>query len=238
MKLFEILKKIFINPLGIDVVKYPNRDLRRRKNLLGYFKINKVLDVGANAGQYAQEIKSLGYKGEIISFEPISETYKKLKIKANRDIKWSTYNFALGNKNQEVSINISKNSYSSSIMNIKQNHIESAPESKYISKETISVKKLDSIYNTLTTNTDIVFLKIDVQGFEKNVLDGAADSLSKIKGIQLEMALTELYEGETLFEKMVIFLNEKGFRLYSLENGFYNPLTGQLLQVDGIFFKN
>ena len=80
-------------------------------------------------------------------------------------------------------------------------------------------------------------LKIDVQGFEKKVLAGAEASLQKIKIIQLEMSLVPLYQNEWLFHEVLEYLTQKGFQLYSLENGFFNKETGQLLQADGIFIN-
>ena len=89
----------------------------------------------------------------------------------------------------------------------------------------------------IINKTDCVLLKIDVQGFEKEVLEGAKNVLEHIKGVQLEMSIEELYMGETLFGEMYDFITKKGFKLHSVENGFYNEKTGKLLQLDGIFFK-
>jgi hypothetical protein len=80
-------------------------------------------------------------------------------------------------------------------------------------------------------------LKIDTQGFEKQVIDGAANSLKHITGIQLEMSLLELYSGEMLFSEMINYIQDRGFSLYSLENGYVETSTSRLLQVDGIFFR-
>jgi len=237
VNIVNTIKKI-VNPFKIDINKYPNADLRRRKKLLKHFRINKILDVGANIGQYAELTRKLGFNGEIISFEPLTIAYKQLALNALKDKKWQTHNFALGNKEEEVIINISKNLYSSSILDITPNHVDNASESNYIDKEEIQVKKLDELYNDLVCDDDIVFLKLDVQGFEKNVIEGAEKILHRIKGVQLEMSIIELYKGEVLFLEMINLLKKEGFRLYSLENGFYNNDTGQLLQVDGIFFRD
>ena len=80
-------------------------------------------------------------------------------------------------------------------------------------------------------------LKIDTQGYEKNVIDGATKSLGSIKVIQLEMSILPLYENEMLYVDMINYLDKKGFQLFSLENGFSDQHTGQLLQVDGIFVQ-
>jgi len=230
--------KRIINPLNIDIVRYPNVDLRRRRKLFRHYGINKVLDVGANTGQYAQLIRKLGFNGKIISFEPLKSSFNELEKKASKDNNWTALNYGLGSKEEERILNISKNSYSSSILEITSKHVENAPLSSYFKKEIIKISTIDNLYEDLVSKDDIILLKIDVQGFEKEVLEGTKQSLSKIKGLQVEMSITELYKGEMLFMEMINFLKSNGFELKSLENGFYNDKTGQLLQVDGIFFRD
>ena len=116
-------------------------------------------------------------------------------------------------------------------------HIISAPESEYIAKEKIQIKKMDSIFHLFFEDGDNIMLKIDTQGYEKNVLLGAQDVLSNIKIIQVEMSVVPLYENEILFIEMINFLDSKGFELFSLENGFSDEKTGKLLQLDGIFIN-
>lgn len=236
MKLNSYIKSI-INSFNIDIVKYPNSDLRRRRKLLENHNINLIIDVGANSGQYALQNFNNGFKGHIISFEPVSKVYADLKKKIYKNKNWTAYNFGLGEKEEELPINISENTYSSSILDIMPSHVNGAPESKYIHKETINIKTLDSVFNSIVKEKENVLLKLDVQGYEKQVLDGATASLNKIKGIQIEMSIQELYKNEILFDEMILFLKKKGFNLSSLENGFYNKNNGELLQVDGIFFK-
>ena len=237
MNLVDFIKGM-INPLKIDIIKYPNADLRRRKKLFAHFKITKIIDVGANRGQYAMLIRKLGFTGKIISFEPLSKAYSLLTQNSSKDKNWDIYNYGLGDKNEELTINVSENSASSSILEIMSHHTDSAPASAYVGQEKIKIKTLDGIYHDLVKKDEIILLKIDVQGFEKNVIDGAKNVLQKITGVQLEMSLIELYSGELLFMEMITLLNSYGFKLHSLENGFYDSKTGQLLQVDGIFFRD
>jgi len=227
-----LLKKI-----GIQINRYPDSDSKRLIKLINHFGINKIFDVGANIGGYSLFMKELGFKGEIVSFEPSSNAFKKLKLNSKADKKWILENFALGNEEGEIMMNISENSVSSSILDMLPAHVESAPFSKYISKEKIKICKLDSIFNNYYKEGDRIFLKIDAQGFEKNVLEGAEKSLIKINGIQLEMSLVSLYKGDTLFEEMIAYLKLRGFKIYSLEPGFSHPTSGQLLQMDGIFYR-
>ena len=103
MKIIKVLNKF-----GIDIKRYPSRDLRRRKLLLDEFEITDIIDVGANFGQYGIETRSIGFRGNIYSFEPLSYAYKKLKKTSKNDNKWQVNNFALGNVPEQKSINISK----------------------------------------------------------------------------------------------------------------------------------
>ncbi len=236
MKIVNLINKS-LTKIGAQLVRYPDHDLKRRMNLLKHYRINKVFDVGANIGSYANTLRKLGYHGDIISIEPLTAVYNILQNNAQKDVKWKTINIALGSKDEETYINIAGNSDSSSLLEMLPEHISSAPKSSYIGKEKITVRKLDTIISNYYNEDDRIFLKIDTQGFEKEVLDGSIESLSKIIGLQVEMSLIHLYNDGILYLEMIEFLKTKGFRLLSLENVFSNSETGQLLQVDGIFFR-
>lgn len=236
MIIVNVLNK-YLTKVGAKLERYPADDLKRRMMLLHHFKINKVLDVGAYHGEYAMKLRELGFDDKIISFEPLSKTYRVLKNSADKFRNWEVVNIALGDKDEEAYINVAGNMASSSLLDMLPSHAEADPESLYTGKEKIKVCKLDSILNEYYEKGDNIYLKIDTQGFEKQVLDGAKESLNKIKGIQLEMSIISLYNGEMLFSEMIELLKGKGFNLYSLENGFTEPKTGRLLQVDGIFFN-
>ena len=236
MKLAQLLNK-FLQIYGVELKRYPDNDLTRRMKLLNYAGISTIFDVGANTGQYAMLMRQLGFKGSIVSFEPLSEAFKVLENNARHDKNWSVSNMAIGNTDGETFINVSANSYSSSILDMLPSHIKSAPESAYIKKENVKIAKIDSIIDDYSSGRDDLFLKIDTQGFEKNVIDGARNSLHRIKGVQMEMSLVPLYEGELLCFDMIEYMENMGFKLYSLESGFFDQESGRLLQIDGIFFK-
>lgn len=223
--------------MGIQIKKYPDSDHARRMKMVNYYRIDTLFDIGANAGQYALKMRELGYKNRIISFEPLSSAFKVLKENSSKDDNWIINNYAVGDQNCKTLINVAGNSYSSSILNMLPNHIENAPNSMYVSQEKIDIKKLDTIFNSFCNQEEKVMLKIDTQGYEKNVIDGAIESLKKIEIIQLEMSIAPLYENEILLVEMIEYLRKIGFMVFSFENGFSNPITGQLLQVDGIFVK-
>jgi len=234
----NFIKKI-LKKSGYQLKRYPDydNDLLRRMKIVNHFNIDTLFDIGANKGQYALNMRELGYCNKIISFEPLKEAFKELKNAAVKDEKWIVNNYALGSENSTSVINVAGNSYSSSILTMLPKHIESAPESRFVGQEEIEIKKLDSIFSLFCDNKNSVMIKIDTQGYEKNVIDGALESLKTIRIIQLEMSIIPLYEKEMLFDEMIKYLDNKGFSLFSLENGFSDLTTGQLLQVDGIFIN-
>jgi len=116
-------------------------------------------------------------------------------------------------------------------------HEELAPNSKYVGRESIQIKTLDSVLHAVRSEDQNIYLKIDAQGFEKNILDGAENVLRFIDTIQLEMSLLPLYEGDILFHDMCRNLHQQGYRMVAIEPGFSDEQSGQLIQCDGIFHR-
>lgn len=239
MSLLHIVRKM-LRTLGVDLVRYSHTShpAARKMHFMNATDINLVLDVGANIGQYAFEIRSAGYTGKIVSFEPLSEAYVVLDSKVKKDINWSAYNIAMGDEDGSADINISQNLHSSSFLNMLSKHCAVAPESKYLNKEQVTIKKVDSIIDDISRLEDRIFLKIDAQGFEKKVLNGAMGSFDRIEMILIEVALVPLYEGETLFFEMNDFLYKFGYCLVAIDPPeFVDPVTGEILQVNATYRK-
>jgi FkbM family methyltransferase len=230
------MARILIN-MEIPVLKYFKPDWLRRSQILKYHGIDLLFDVGANAGQYGEMSRVLGYKGKIVSFEPVTDAYKRLEKASAKDSKWIINRYALGDIAGKTTINVSGNSFSSSILEMEDAHVEGAPESKYIGTEEIEIKTLNEVFHSFYEKGNKVMLKIDTQGYEKNVLVGSEAVLEHITLIQLEMSLVQLYQNEVLYREIIDYLDEKGFILISLENGFSDAKTKHLLQVDGIFLN-
>ncbi len=239
MRILHNLRRSFWK-IGLDISEFTpaSHPVARRKQILKAFEIDTVLDIGANSGHFAQLLrKDIGYKKRILSFEPLSSAFKALQKKAERDPAWDVFNYALGDSEGGGKINIAGNSLSSSILNILPSHVNAAPKSKYIGNETIEIKTLDSIFNDLCRNSGNIYMKIDTQGYESKVLKGAEHALEHINTIQLEMSIVPLYEGELLYLDMFNFLTGKGYTLIDIEGGFADPVSGRLLQFDGIFHR-
>jgi FkbM family methyltransferase len=240
-KIERITKKLFQN-FGILIRKYnpaTSEDLRRIK-LFEHYNIDLVFDIGANKGQYATGIMDAGYKNQIVSFEPLSSAHSVIDSLSKSYGKWTiAQRCAIGSSKQEIEINISANSVSSTLLNMLDTHIEGAPESKIIGKEKVQVYPLDEIALEHVKESKNIFLKIDVQGFEQEVLKGAQQMLSKAKGVEMEISLVPLYQGQNwLLPEILSYMSEKGFTLVSIVPAFTDHKTGKVLQCNGIFFRN
>jgi hypothetical protein len=144
---------------------------------------------------------------------------------------------AIGNSQGSTVIHVAGNSVSSSVLEMTDTHRRAAPDSAYIGSESVALAKLDTAAAEFVRPQDVVFLKIDVQGFESQVLAGAADILPRVKGLMLELSLVPCYSGEVVFRPMLEFLDHQGFELWNLMPGTVESETDRLLQVDGVFFR-
>lgn len=223
--------------VGLDVRRYiPARsEAARLGRLLQYYRVDLVVDVGANTGQFAEYLRLVGYRGKIVSFEPLSVAYTQLERLSKRDsMMVCAPRMALGEYDGEVIINIAANHDSSSILQVLESHSQQA---SCVGCETVPIRKLDTILDEYLAGSVRPFLKIDVQGYEQKVLSGAIQSLQKFVGIQLELSLTPVYEGEHGFKEMLKYVEQCGFVLHDLYPCYSDDVTGRTYQVDALFFK-
>jgi FkbM family methyltransferase len=202
-------------------------------------KTDVVIDVGANSGQYAKKLRKLKYSNKIISIEPLSEVHSKLIRNSTSDINWLVLDrMAIGNVEGHIRINKSLNSVSSSVLDILPTHTSAAPESNYIAQEEVKITTICNIIEELGITSNNILLKIDTQGYEYEVLCGALQEMNKIKFIEIELSVQELYKGQKLYIDLFRFLEELNFQLISLEKSFEDKTNGTLLQFDAIFCKS
>jgi FkbM family methyltransferase len=206
--------------------------------LLNSKSVDVLFDIGANTGQYAKAVLTSGYRGKVVSFEPLSSAHSELKKNASAFPSWEVAErMAIGDRNSVISINVSGNSFSSSLLPMLATHEDAAPDSKYIGQEEAKIVRLDEMAQSFLADNSKCFLKLDVQGFEKQVLAGAENTLRRVVGIQTELSVTPLYEQQALMPEMIKLISDLGFELVDVQPGFADPKTGKLFQVDGIFFR-
>ena len=229
----------FLSKFNLRIEKISNN--QNLYDVLAYIfkklEINVLLDIGANEGQFANKVRKNGYAEKIISFEPLKDVYKELIKNSEKDINWTTQNFALGDYNGETIINESNYSLSSSILPMTNLHLDAKKDSSFISQHKISIKKIDTYIQEKKLNYNNIFLKIDTQGTENKVLDGANNNLDKIKGILCELSLDELYLGQKLWIEIIEKMKSKNYEVWYLEKGFQHPKNRKVLQLDCIFLN-
>lgn len=234
------LIKRMLRRVGIDVRRYapgssPAALLMATCNA---HLIDVVLDVGANAGQFGAGLRAAGYSGRIVSFEPLARAHAALVRASRDDVDWTVHQrCAIGSGRGSVEINVAANSVSSSILPMLEAHVAAAPESKYCDKESVPLETIDEVAPTYLRDARSLMLKIDTQGYEWQVLDGAAATLPRIKAILIEMSLVPLYEGQHLWQETITRLEKLGFVTWSLQPGFTDRSSGRTLQVDGMFVR-
>lgn len=206
-------------------------------DFLSHYRVDVVFDVGANIGQFGKNLRNLGYKGKIISFEPISHIYQELKQNTGEDPLWDTVNIGLGNYDGKAQINVSELSVFSSILNPLPKLKEFDKRSECIANEEIAVNKLDSIIDKFCKEGSNFFLKIDTQGYEKEIIQGAINSLPYFLGVQLEIAPITLYKGQGTFLEIVSLMESSAFKIALIESVNYSPDEPLLIEMDCIFIN-
>jgi FkbM family methyltransferase len=208
----------------------------RRQKMLETHGVDLVFDVGAAKGGYAQELREFKYSGRIVSFEPIAAAYAELQAASSGDDRWTCVHSALGSSAGRQTINIASNSDSSSLLPMADEHRSAAPHVDFVGSEEITVSRLDDVATEHLTDGARPFLKVDTQGFEREVLAGGAQTLERCVGLQLELSFVPLYSGGMLVDEAMAFAYDHGFRMVALAQGFTHP-TGAVLQADGVFFR-
>ncbi len=210
----------------------------RRAKLLQAHKVDLVIDVGANIGQYGATLRKVGYRGRIVSFEPMRNALDQLVERARNDGNWQVFPFGLGEAQEFCDLNVSLNSISSSVLSMLSTHEIFSPTSQVTAKERIEIRRLDDVFEQIHGRAKHVWLKIDVQGFEDRVFKGAQASLPSVEFVQVELSLRPLYDSQLLHLEIMQFLASLGFELIGVEPGFQDRNTGELLQMDGIFKRS
>jgi FkbM family methyltransferase len=210
----------------------------RVATMLDHLRLDTVLDVGANIGQYASALRASGYRGKIVSCEPLSDAFEHLQRRSAGDPAWTALRTAVGAEPGTLEINVSANSYSSSLLPMTSAHSDAAPGSEFVRRERVPVTTVADLVREQGIDPSRTLLKVDTQGYEPQVLDGAGSLVGRVAAIALELSFVPLYEGQQLFDELVDRLRRAGYSLYGLEAGFSDPRTGQMLQCDGLFVRS
>lgn len=227
------LRKI-IQKTGFDLHRY-----RPKSNYWEYLKslnINTVLDIGANIGQFARETRKNLPDCQIYSFEPLKECFDKLNINFKNDARFMAFNLALGRESSETEMNKSSYTPSSSLLTMAEEHKKLFPHTKRHTSEKIRMEALDRMSSRLKLEKELL-IKIDVQGFEMEVLRGGKNILRQAKTIIIENSFVKLYEDGSTFDSVYEELKSLGFAYKGSVEQKINPGTGQVISEDSLFEK-
>lgn len=223
--------------MGYEVRQYtPLRSLAAARAALFESRgIDVVLDVGANSGQYGTMLREAGYSGRLVSLEPVAEAYAELRRLAEADGAWTAECVAASDVDAEVTLNVTGDSRSSSVLH-RNERFADKPGWAPATSRGVPARRLDGLVAELLRPHERAYLKLDVQGYERTVLEGAGEALARFEGLELELSLTALYEGQPSLTEMLPLLEQRGFRPVSLEPILLDD-DGHLMELDGLFAR-
>lgn len=206
--------------------------------LLDHHGIDLVLDVGANAGQYATALRAAGYVGRIVSFEPLEAAHGALRLAAAADPLWTAApRMAIGDSDGEVDINVSASSDMSSAFAFTEETERHFESDRFVRRERVPLRRLDGLWDELVPAGARVFLKSDAQGYDLKVIQGASGHINRITGIQTEASLHPIYQGQPDWNTILAFLRPLGFAVMQVIPGYFSRHHGRMLELDLVLFR-
>jgi FkbM family methyltransferase len=226
--------------LGLAGRQHQYGEIVALRRFFAHFGVDCVLDVGANAGQYAMMLRrDVGFSGTILSFEPNPSVFAKLEAAARSDPRWHVNQVALSDRDGEARFNIMAADQFSSL-NAPGEGLEPifAKRNKVEQSVTVPCRRLETLLPELAQaqSARALLLKMDTQGHDASVIAGAGASLSRMAGVQSELAIRPLYEGATDWQAMVATMRAAGF----LPNAVFANNKGHfplLVEMDGLFVR-
>ena len=217
----------------VNVEIYEALDQRWLRDL----NIRTVLDIGSNTGHFAFAINALMPSANIYSFEPLPECFEELATRAKNTPNMKVFNLALGNQSGSLEFKRSSSNLSSSFLEMTDLHKTAFPETADSETTVVKIERLDDVYQKLDIQEPIL-LKIDVQGFEDQVIAGGMDVVNKATVIIIETSFCKLYEKQPLFDDIYSILLSHNYCYAGALETLKDPNTGRILQEDSIFISS
>ncbi len=234
-----LLKKV-----GLDV-RFTSNHQQDRKRLAHEKTLNQwrfmtsyspamILDIGANAGQFAVIARELAPQAKIVSFEPLTECFEQLTKQKSQLEPIVMIQTALGANPGSVLMNRNASSPSSSLLPMNKRHYEELPHTELVMQEEVKVQRLDDFQSTFNIEVPLI-IKIDVQGFTLPVLQGGVETIRQASIVIAEISTTQLYQGEASFDEIYHFMRHLNFDFTGNVDQWHSNLNGRVLQMDCIF---
>jgi FkbM family methyltransferase len=225
-----------LRALGVELSAYRHTVRARRQQILSTYGVELLVDIGANRGQYASQARRSGYRGRIISMEPLQSAFDEMATLAASDPMWEPRRLAVGNESGFITINVSEADIFSSILPVTASALAADPEARTSRIEKVPIARLDDLLEP--RESAVTAVKIDVQGFEREVVEGGMRVLAAAQVVEIELSPTEIYAGQMLLGETIDRLGELGLVLSLVENLFPEKATGRALQFNGLFVRS
>lgn len=216
-------------------------------SLTSYFMVSRllrqgvvprtVIDVGANVGQFAVASAKLFPDVRVHSFEPVPECAERLRKNVSGLEGVTVYPFALGEAAGEAELRVNSYTHASSFLPVTRTHRETFPEVRETGEVPVEVSTLDLVFAGVQLRGPVL-LKLDVQGYEAQVIRGGAETLKRVDYVVLEASFRRMYEGEPLFTEILKLMEEYGFRFARPVGWLSAPDGGEILQMDALFVRD
>jgi FkbM family methyltransferase len=220
-----------------SLLQYPQATFLAR--LFDLAKVDLVIDVGANSGQYCSFLRhEVGYRGNVLSFEPIPALAAKLKEGASAT--WHVENVALGAENGTAELNVMEGDQFSSLRAADDSVVTLFKDKNQVRQRVpVIVRTLDSLACEIEmlAGAKSVYLKLDTQGYDMEVLKGAPELLAKVSALQTELSVRRIYEGAPSYDEAIRFVEGLGFAM----SGIFPNSSGHfplLVEFDGHFIAD
>lgn len=226
---------------GLDVhLNSPrNRDDLRLIHFINFHRIDVVLDVGANVGQFAKNLFDLGYMGRVVSFEPMPEAYARLEQAASKyPDRWIVGpRIALSDLKGNFPFYITSASTSSSLLHPSEEFSRMFAGAAVADRIQVPTDRLDALIDDLISPGERVLIKIDVQGAELRVLNGATAALKLATGLLVETNFMKMYDTQPSATSLGELITSEGFEFWDLAPVYRDPGNLRLAQIDLLYFK-
>lgn len=223
--------------VGLAIGRYPYYGTRSAQlaHVLNVNQITVCLDVGAHHGEFGSELRSIGYSGRIVSFEPASAAYAVLARQTRRDPRWQARQLALGSSARIDELNLCRSTVFNSIHPLTDAGLDRTTP---IGVEPVAVERLDKMWHQIVRSDDRIFLKIDTQGSDIEVLTGSDEMISQVAMLQMEAAVNEpLYDGAANLATVIDAARSHGFQLSGIFPVAADKCGTRLVEVDCLFVR-
>jgi FkbM family methyltransferase len=221
-----------LHRFGYSLVRYWPEEVPEvyRASFFRRHGVTVALDVGANTGQWASQVRGGGFSGRLVSVEPVQDCFDKLAARATRDPQWEAHRLALSESDGTIDLHVASDTrYSSALALLPRTSV------RPVATETVRASTLDSFTADVLGPEDVPYLKLDTQGGELSILRCGTRTLDQVVGVEVELALRPIYEKQPLLPEVTSFMYDHGFVLQTVFLGARDREGHAVRELDGIF---